>query len=168
MIISYSQIIDSNILAINEQKSVGTVSEVVLQKTDLKIKAVVTNSPLFFLPKRVLTFDDIIDFDQHAIVTQSEDNIVKLAEVVSIAKAIKAKCLGVGQKVITQSGTVVGKVYDFTIDSDSGLIYSLYVKRFLTDKIIPRSIILELKNNCYIIENDYELIKDGSPAPETA
>lgn len=168
MIVSYSQIIGSEILAINEQKTVGKVSDIVIQKSDLKIKGLVLQSPFFFVAPKAIAFGDVLEIDNRAVVTQREDNILPLKELVSIEKAIKSKQCGLKQKIITKSGTDVGYVYDYTIESGTGLIYSLYVKKFLTEKIIPRSIILELKDNVYIIEDDYELIKNSATMPEVA
>ncbi|OQB06259.1 MAG: PRC-barrel domain protein [bacterium ADurb.Bin212] len=168
MIVSYSQIIGSEILAINEQKTVGKVSDVVIQKNDLKIKGFLLHSPFFFVPPKAIAFGDILEIDNRAVVTQKDENILPLKELVSIEKSIKSKLCGVKQRVVTKSGTAVGVVYDYTIESSTGLIYSLYVKKFLTEKIIPRSIILELKENIYTIEDDYELIKNSATMPETA
>lgn len=168
MIVSYSQIVGSEILAINEQKTVGTVSEIALQKNDLKVKGFLLHSKYFFTTQKAITFNDIVEIGNSALVTQTTDNILPLKELVSIQKAIKAKLCGVNQRVVTKSGAIVGRVYDYTIESTTGMIYSLYIKHFFSDKIIPRSIILELKNNIYIIEDDYELIKNSATMPEVA
>ncbi len=168
MIISYSQIVGKDILAVNEQKTVGKVSDIVIQKNDLKIKGFLLHSPFFFVAPKAIAFGDIIEIDQKALVTQNQDNILSLKELVSIDKAIKSKLYGLKQRVVTKSGKDIGYVYDYTIESSSGMIYSLYVKKFLTEKIIPRPIILEIKNNKYLIEDDYELIKNSVTMPEVA
>ncbi len=167
MIVSYSQIIGSDVLSINEQKSVGKISDLVLQKSDLKVKAALLRQSFFYVPQKLVTYNDIIDFDNNAIVIQTEDNIVTLKEVIAVQKAIQASLCGINQKVMTKSGSLVGRVYDYTIDSTSGMIYSLYVHKLLLDKIIPRSIILELEKNIFLIEDDYELITNNNSVPET-
>ncbi len=167
MILSYSQIISNDVLSINEQKSVGKVSDIVLQKTDLKIKAALLQQNFFFLPQKLVSFNDIVDFDSNALVIRTEDSVTLLKDMIAAQKAIKADLCGVNQKVITKSGSFVGKVYDYTIESTSGMIYSLYIRKLFSEKIIPRSIILELNGNTFIIEDDYELVKNGGSLPET-
>ncbi len=168
MIVSYSQLIGNDILSIDEQKSAGRVADLVIQKTDLKIKAALVGKHFFWLPQKAVIFDDIVDINQSALVVQNSENIIRLKELLAIQKAIQSKCLGINQKVITKSGSAVGIVYDYTFDSTSGLLYSLHVKKFLTDKIIPRSIIVEYNNNIFIIDDDYELVKNTNTVPETA
>lgn len=168
MIVSYSQIVGSQILAIEEQASVGRIADIVLQKSDIKVKAVLLASAVFFVPPKVVTFDDIVDFDNRAVVVQKEDDVVPLKEVISIQQAIKAKMKGAKHKVYTKSGKFVGTVYDYTFDSQSGLLYSLFVKHLMTDRIIPRTVICELNEKGFIIDNDFELIRSTSAIPEQA
>lgn len=168
MIISYSQIVGKDILAIDEQKTVGKISDIVIQKNDLKIKGFVLHSSFFFNSPKAISFGDIVEVDQKAVVTQNQNNVLSLKELVSMDKAIKSKLYGLKQRVVTKSGKDIGYVYDYTIESSSGMIYSLYVKKYFSEKIIPRSIILEIKNNKYLIEDDYELIKNSATMPETA
>lgn len=168
MIVSYSQIVGSQVLAINEQRTVGKIADLVLQKSDLKVKAALLHKSFFFNKQLVITYDDVVEYDKSALVIQSEDNIVDTSEVVSIIQAIKSKLTGTGQKVFTKSKKFVGTAYDYTIESSNGLIYSIYVKHMLSDRIISRSCIIELKDNCFIIEDDFELVKNGATASDTA
>ena len=168
MIVSYSQTVHSALLAIEEQASIGRIADVVLQKTDLKVKGLILSVPFFFIKPRIVTFDDIIDFDKNAVVIQSAENAVPLAELVSIQQAINSGMRGVKHKVFTKQGKFVGNVYDYTFESSSGLIYSLYVKRLVTDRIIPRTVICELNEKGFIIDDDFELVRNASPYPEQA
>ena len=168
MIVSYSQIIGSNILCIDEQAALGKVADIVLQKSDMKIKALLLHSAFFFVPPKVVIFDDITDFDRKAVIVQKEDDIVPINELVSVKQTLKAKMHGVRQRVYTKSGKYLGTVYDYTIDSASGLIYSIYVKHLLSDRILPRTVIRELNQKGYIVDDDYELISSSAPVPESA
>lgn len=168
MIVSYSQIVGSQVLSIEEQSSIGRVSDIVLQKSDIKVKAVLLGTAVFFVTPRVVTFDDIVDFDSRAVVIQKEDDAVSLAEVVSIKQAIKAGMKGVRHKVYTKAGKLVGTVYDYTLDSTSGLIYSLYIRHLLSERIIPRTVICELNDKGFIIDDDFELVRNTAPYPEQA
>lgn len=162
MIVSFSQVIGSDVLSVKEQKAVARVCDIVIQKTDLKIKAVLLSASLFSFAKKVITFDDISEFDTNAVVIQNEDDIVPLGEVVTVEQAIKSKLHGVGQKVMTKSKKMVGNVYDYTFDSESGLIYALHVRYLLTDRVINRASIIEISSNIFIIEDDFELVKNSA------
>lgn len=162
MIINYSQIVGSQIVAMREQQAVGKVADLVLQKSDLKIKAVLLDKTFFFNPQKVVTFGDIIEYDKNALIIQNSDQIVNLEEVVTVAKAVKSKSYGVRQKVFTKSKKIVGYVYDYSIESSNGMLYNLYVKYLLADRLIARSSILEFTGNSFIIEDDYQLAKNNT------
>lgn len=168
MIISYNQIVGSSVLAINEQASIGRIADIVLQKSDIKVRALLLHSPFFFVTPKAVTFDDIVDFDTKAVIVQDSDAVVSLNELVSIKQAIAAKMKGIRQKVYTKKGKLIGTVYDYTFESTSGLVYSLFVKHMLSDRIIPRTVICELNAKGFIIDDDFELIRNTATIPETA
>lgn len=168
MILSYSQIVGSDVLAIEDQASIGRVADLVLQKSDMKVKALLLHSRFFFVAPQAITFDDIVDFDTRAVIIQGEEDAVPLKELVSIQQALKAKMNGVKQKVYTKSGKFIGTVYDYTIESGSGLVYTLFVKHLVSDRIIPRSVICELSSKGYIIDDDFELVKSSVTVAEAA
>ncbi len=168
MIVSYNQIIGSSVLSVKEQKLCGKVAEVVLQKTDLKIKALILKKPYFLMREKAVSFSDILEFDKKIVVVNDEDSITDISELISVGEALKNRLKGRGQKTYTKSGKFIGIVYDYTIDSQSGLIYNLSVKNLLSDKLISRSSIIELKGSCFIIEDDYMLVKNVESVAETA
>ena len=168
MIVSYSQIVGSQVLAIKEQKTAGKVADLVLQKSDLKIKAALLYKPFFFSQQKIIAYDDIVEYDKNALIIQSENDIIPLGEVVSVEQAFKAKLAGSSYKVYTKSKKYVGSVYDYTLESDTGLIFAIYVKYMLSDRIISRSNIIEIKDHHFVIDDDFELVKNGANAMETA
>ena len=168
MIVRYSQVVHSPIVEIRSQSLLGKVSEVVLQKSDFSVKAVLFKSSPLSLERRVVTETDILEITPQAVLVNDENSSESLSESPRVQQSLKTKSFGVGQKVVTKSKKRVGRVVDFTFDSQIMKIQNLYVKSMLSDRIIPSTVIEKVEGKTITISDDFEVSKAAQPAPKTA
>lgn len=170
MIVKYSQVIHSPVLELKSQTQLGVATDLVIQKSDLTIKAAVVKVGLFLLSTRVATNTDIVELNSGSVILRDDDSLVTLAESERIREAIKDKMYGINQSVRTKSGKSLGKVYDYTIDNATCAIQKFYVKSLLDDRIISVSSITKFEGKRITVKDDFELITAAGPAfnPEIA
>lgn len=170
MIIKYSQIIHSPVLELRGQTRLGVATDLVIQKSDLIIKAVIVKNGLFNINTKVATNTDIVELNSGSVILRDDDSLVTLAYAERIREAIADKMYGIGQSVKTKSGKYIGKVYDYTIDNATCSIQKLFAKSLLDDRIISVSSITKFEGKNITVKDDFELITAAGPAfkPEIA
>jgi len=168
MIVLYSQIKNSSLLSLDEQKNLGQVFDLVLQKSDMSIKGFLARTNSLLPTKKTVSKADIIEISNNAVVVRDDSALVDLDELPQIKQAIKSKLVGINQKVVTKSGKKIGNVYDYTIDSQSMLLTSIYIKSMFSDRIISRTAIISLEGKKITIDDDFEVIKNAQAVPEAA
>ena len=166
MIVRYSQIIKSPVLLYQEQAVFGFVFDVVIQKSDIAVKAIVVRDRGLFYKQKLVSFHEIVAIESDSVTVQKEESAVGADEAPSIALAIGAGMAGSRRMVVTKNGKRVGLAYDYTIESESGLITSIYVKSWFSDRIIGREAILSIEKRKIIIDDDYELVKNSAALAE--
>lgn len=167
MIVRYTQIIHSPVFELRAQQTLGRVLDIVIQKSDLSVKAVIVREgPFFFSAKKSVSMTDITEFSSSAVLVNDENSAVPIKESIRVAEAIRDNMFGIGQIVVTKSGKVVGRVYDYTFHNESGIIEKFYVKSMLSDRIISRTAVLKLDGKRMTIEDDFEVIKSADPLVE--
>ena len=164
MIVRYSQVIHSPIVEIKTQTLLGKVLDIVLQKSDFSVKAVLVKPSILSLEKLVVTDADILEIVNNAVLVNDEDSASPLKDSPRVVQSIEAKAYGVNQKVVTKSGKVVGRVHDYTFDSQLLKVINLYVKSMISDRIIPATSIHKFEKGKVIIDDDYEVAKVAEAA----
>lgn len=170
MIIRYTQVIHSPVVELKSQTNLGIVSDLVIQKSDLTIKAVIVKNGLFHLQTRVASASDIVELNSGSVILNDDNSLTALSETTRIKEAINEKMHGIRQKVSTKSGKMLGHVYDYTIDNATSSIQKLYIKSLLTDRIIPVSAIIKFEGKKITVQDDFEMIIEPKPEfkPEVA
>ncbi len=168
MITRYSQVMHSQVVTLDEQQSLGSVTDIVLNKTDFTIKAFLIRTMPVIPMHKVISFSDVVEIASNAVLVQNEDAVSDMKDSVRVKEAIKAKIHGIGQRVYTKSKKFIGVVYDYTIHSETGKIIKIYVKTLLSDRIIGTETILKFEGKKIIIEDEFETITNKSSELETA
>src|SRR3989338_2272075 len=167
MMLLYSKLIGSPIAELKDSTKIGTISDFVINDTDLTVVAAVVEYGLPMISKKkVVTVADFIHLSKNGIIVKDGDALVELNEVVRIETLYKNKCFGLAQKVVTKSGTYIGHVYDYLIDSTTANIKKLYIKKLLSDRIIPISAVIAMEGKLITIKDDKPYV--FVPTAETA
>jgi len=170
MILKYSQIIGKPVMELRAQSYLGQVSDISLTKSNMKIASMIVREVFFWPAKKAITESDIVEITIDAVIINSENDLSLIRELPRVQESLLTGFSGIGQKVVTKSKKYIGKVYDYTFDSDSKFMINLYVRSTFSERIISRAAITDTKHNRIIIEDDFEVIKDTEIAfsPEIA
>ncbi len=98
----------------------------------------------FFASKKILSINDVLDYDTSAVIVRSEEELLEIKEVVKIKKLIDKKIFFFGMKTRTESGQYLGKVDDFVFEIKKLKISKYYVNLFFHEKILPANKVVKI------------------------
>lgn len=167
MLISSTRLIGTPILSMQAGGVVTYIKEPIVDPDNLKIIAfrleggVVSRSNT-----NVLDVSSIREYSKYGMVIDSADELVDPEDVVKIAKILELNFNLIGLKAETKKGSKLGKVSDYTLDSDSFIIQQIIVKRpiiksFIDPELtIHRKEIVEITDYKVIIKDEEKKLKE--------
>jgi uncharacterized protein YrrD len=156
MLVPYSKIIGSNIIELKTQTLVGSASDIVFQKSNLSIEAILLKGGLFNGKTKAISAKDILEITSKsvAVLVNDADSVIELSEMIRVKEAYQRGFHGVGQKVVTKSGKEIGRVYDFLVTSEDLVVQKIYVKSLINERIISTENVISFENSKKIIIKD--------------
>lgn len=171
MIIPYSKIIGMSVFAVKNQSCVGIIVGVVLKKQDFAVHGfIVKTSVLPFISNKVISATDVVDLTPEGLVVENDNIVSDLHDAVRLHQAIHDGYTGIQQKVITESGKRIGRVFDYLVSAPDLSISRIYIRSLLSERILPKAAIKSFKKGIIIIRDDYDLVplKKSALAAEMA
>lgn len=168
MLINYSKIINSNIVEIKTQSKLGQISDLIIQKTGLKISGMTLKRGFLERNTRVINTTDIVGLANGAVVVQDEDSVSVLNDNVRMKESYDDGFRGIHQRVVTKSGKNIGIVFDYLVESETLSIAKFYIRTLLSEKIIGISQVVEFSGKKLIIKDETEKTKIATPELETS
>ena len=168
MLLTGSKLIGMPVLSLHVGGAIAKTTHAVIDPDTLGVVAYELEGPVIKNDPdvgNILDVTDIRDFSGEGIIVDSADRFTTREDVIKFDKIIKLHFDLVGLKVVTQDGKKVGKVSDYTLDSNSMIVYQLIVQRpFLSSLIDPtltinRSQIIEIDDFKVTIRHDKAQIK---------
>lgn len=168
MLIMYSKIVGLPIIELNNQVKLGEIDEIVINNEKIKIVGLLLKKTnLWAKESRVICGNDIIEIAKEGVIVNDENAITSLVDAIRVKEQIDKGGAGIGQRVVTESGKYVGRVFDLLLDNTTLEISKFYTKNMIGEKIIPSDKVVSIENRLIIIKDDFEFIKIASPAIET-
>ena len=155
MLLQASQIVGLPVGATDTQAKIGTVDQVVVDPDSGTLLGFIVKTGLF--GRKVLSYHDVTGIDHAAVLVRSEDVILPSEEVAPIDKALRDKRPLIGQKVVTEGGTKLGRVVDLVINTDTGLATKLYISHLLEERIVPADKVVKVTKEHVIVKDDVVL-----------
>ena len=169
MLIVGSKMIGGRVLSLHVGGQVASIRDAVIDPEDLHILAYTLSGPIIQNDPDVgdiLVTDDIREVNMDGSIIDSTDIFVNREDVIRIDEVMKLNFNLIGLKVVTKAGKKIGKVIDYTFDSQSFMIYQLIVQRpvgFIAindpQLTINRSQIIEIDDYTVTIKHDKEQVK---------
>ncbi len=131
------------IISLLNGQIVSTVQEPVVNPDNLEIVAVFCGSNTWRKRTSVIMARDIREIAREGLVIDSLDDIEDPSEIVRLKTVIDKQYKPVGASVMTQSGTKLGKVDDFAIDTLSYKIQKLYLKQSLLKNLLLNNLVVD-------------------------
>lgn len=113
----------------------------------------------------ILLAKDIREFSPIGMIIDSIEELVNPGDVVKLDKILALNFSLVGLKVVSKKGVRLGKVIDFTVDTETWRVQQLIVKRPALkavvdpELVIPRREILEIDDYKIVVKDEEEKIK---------
>ncbi|MBI2634426.1 PRC-barrel domain-containing protein [Candidatus Peregrinibacteria bacterium] len=137
-----------------------TVKDMVIDPENGKVLALVVS-----LTRKLIIVPIDIESWHDAVKVHSGDAITEARDVMRVDVVMKSGIHVFRSRVVTKGGKFLGKVYDFSIDSNLMVLHKLYVARgFLglvkfESRIIPYDNILEILPGKIIVKDDLTEVK---------
>ena len=169
MLVIGSTMIGNSVLSLHIGGAIGTTKEAIIDPENLNIIAYTVDGPAIKNDPEVgniLDVNDVRELGPEGLIINSTDVLVNREDIIRVDEVMKLNFGLVGLKVVTQKGKKIGKVVDYTFDSNSFMVYQLIVQRpvgfaSLNDPhlTINRSQIVEIDDYKITIKHDKEQVK---------
>ena len=155
------------VLSLHIGGEIGKVNLPVIDPNDLRIIAFEISGPLVgreYGP--LLEVRDIREFSEIGIIIDSSDVMTSPGEVIRLDEIRKIDFSLIGKKVVTKKGTKLGKVIDYTVNTEDFMIAQITVQRpamkaFLDPELlIGRSEVIAVDDEKIVVRDEEAKIKE--------
>lgn len=152
-------------LSVQAGGAVAEVSSPIVDPDDLSIIALKLTGPLTNASNNILDTKSIREYSELGIAIDSEDELVSEGDVIKISEVMKLNFNLIGLKVETKKGSRLGRITDFTLDSDSFVVQQIVVKRPMIksfmdpELVIHRREIVEVTDYKVIVRDEEKVIR---------
>lgn len=158
MLINGSKLIGCPVLSLHIGGQIAKVINEVVNPNDLKIIALEVDGPQTGDGEHgdILDTRSVREYSSLGMIIDSIDDLVSEGDVIKISEIMKLNFSLIGLTVKTKKGTKLGKVIDYTFDSETFSVIQLIVKRPVMKAILDPELVIgrsEIKE-----VNDYEII----------
>ncbi len=164
----YSHILGTPVMEDDEIRPLTTVKDVVMDPDRGMLLALVVDVSrnMVIAPIDILSWGRAIRIHNGGVIIEGE-------EVVRIAEVLKRGISIFHNKVFTEEGVYLGRVFDFSLDNKSLSLNNLYIQKTfmgiirLDSRIIPAKEIVEITSEKIIVKSDMKVIKEEAAAVST-
>lgn len=159
MLILGSRLLKTAIMSLQTGGQLAVTSRPVIDPADLRIHAYEIEGPLLTEQPSFIRTADIREYGRLGMIIDSTDEIIGVSDVIKIENLYKLGFPLIGLTVIDDQKRRLGKVDDYTLETNSYVIQQLHVRRgFLkgisdTGLIIGRSQILEINDTNIVVRS---------------
>ena len=136
---------------------VGAAMAHIIDPRRLTIVAFYCEGPLIDYSPAILHVSDIREFSSIGFIVDSADNVMPQDDLVRLKEILEFKFELIGKQVVESGGRKLGKVANYTVDSESFFIVKLHVQLGLlrsfaqTELIIDRTQIVEINDKHIVV-----------------
>lgn len=161
MLILASQIQDTPILSIRNGHPVAVAGDMLIDADRLEVAAVFCKSPGWRGKDHVLLLRDIREYSRSGIIIDSLEDIEDIGEIVRLGDVMDRNYQVNGKLVVTENGTKLGRVEDYSVDTINNLIQKLYIKPSLLKNLMVNNLMID---RAHIIktEDNQIIVSDAS------
>lgn len=158
MLVLGSRLLSMPVMSLQTGTKLAETDSPVIDPSNLKIMAYEVSGPLLSGKSSLLLVSDIRELGKLGMIIDSSDEFVESSDVVAIHKIFDLKFKLIGMAVIDETRRKLGKVEDFSVDTESFIIQQLHIKRGLlrslseTEFLVHRSQIIEINDNQIIVK----------------
>lgn len=157
MLLLGSRLISTPIMGLQTGTKLAVTKAPIIDPSNLKIIAYEADGPLLAERPSFIRIADVRELSDAGMIIDSNDEFVGVKDVISLQKIYDLNFNLIGLTVMDEVGHKLGKVDDFSIDTDSFTIQQLNVKRGIiksfadTGLLIHRTQIVEINDSSIIV-----------------
>jgi len=159
MLIIGTRLLNTPVMSLQTGGKLASTQKPIIDPSNLKIVAFEVEGQLLSERPALLRVDDIREMGRVGMIVNSNDEFIGVHDVIKIEKLYEMGFPLIGMPVIDDQKHKLGKVEDYTVDTDSFVIQQLTVQRGffkgLTDTglIISRAQIIEINDNEIVVRS---------------
>jgi len=159
MLILGTRLLNTPVMSLQTGGRLASTQKPIINPSNLKIVAFEVEGQLLSERPALLRVDDIREMGRVGMIVNSNDEFIGVHDVIKIEKLYELGFPLVGMVVIDDTRKRLGKVEDYTVDTDSFVIQQLNIHRGffkgLTDTglLISRHQIIEINDNEIIVKS---------------
>ena len=159
MLVLGSRLNETPVMSLQTGTRLAKTDAPVIDPANLKVMAYKVDGPLLTEDPSFLRTADIREMGTVGMIIDSTDELIGLDDVIKIKELYDLQFRLIGMSVIDEAKRKIGKVTDYTIDTNSFVIQQLNVTGGLlkglseTGKLIHRSQITEINDNAIIVKS---------------
>lgn len=171
MLVLGSRLLSMPVMSLQTGTKLAETNTPIIDPSNLKIMAYEIDGPLLADHPSLLLVADIRELGKLGMIIDSNDELVGPTDVIAIKKIRELSFRLNGMSVIDETKRKLGKVEDFSVDTDSFIIQQLHIKRGLlkslseTELLIHRSQIIEINDNNIIVKTTAKKLTSTPPRP---
>jgi len=159
MLILGSRLLNTPVMSLQTGGRLGQTLKPIIDPANLKILAFEVDGPLLSERPALLRVADIREMGKVGMIIDSNDEIIGVNDVIKIEQLYKLNFPLLNMNVVDDRRHRLGKVEDYTVDTDSFVIQQFNVKRGffkgITDTgiLISRTQIIEINDNEIVVRS---------------
>lgn len=167
MIILGSSLSPAPVVSIQTGGEIARTNKAIIDPADLRILAYSVRGPLLPPGDQLLRIADVRELSSMGFIVDSVDEFVMPEDVLALKQVYELQFDLIGMSVVDQRRHKLGKIIDFTIDTNTFTVQQLTVRRPLlqsfndTELLIHRSQIIEISNHEIVVHSEAKV-----PEPE--
>lgn len=117
------------VFSVVDGRQVGQVKDLVINPEEGRVEYLLVSDGSWYVGARVLPFNKVMGIGDHAVTTESESSITSIAEAAKANDLLKRNVELKGNRLLTDRGDIIGKVTEYQLDENSGIITRLHFQR---------------------------------------
>lgn len=160
MLILGSRLVNTAVMSLQTGARLAQTSRTIIDPGKLMIYAYEVEGPLLTERPSFLRVADIREMGSLGMIIDSTDEFVGLDDIIKLKQLYELGFPLVGMKVVDEKHRRLGKVSDYTVDTDSFVIQQLHIRRGAfqaiadTGLLIHRSQIVEINDEHIIVKDN--------------
>lgn len=161
MLLLGSRLISIPVLGLQTGTKLATARRPIVDPNNLKILAYEVDGAMLADHPSFLMINDIRELSDIGMIIDSSDEFIGRDDVIAIKKIYDLNFNVIGLNVIDQNKKKLGKIIDFSLDTDSFVIQQLNVRPGVikslakTDFLVNRSQIIEINDYAVIVRSTH-------------
>ena len=158
MIRQYSKIIGTHVLSYAEGDKLATVEDLIVHPDTGKVEGFWVKPLTLPIKHAVLPVDGVVAWKRNLYV-KDDQSFAEPEEVIRIADILLRKTYFIGNRVKTESGTPLGRVFDLDFDERKMFLRYLFVRKslsFIRPKVrfIPYDSIIQVSPEVIVVKDE--------------